>query len=105
MIPTLPNFVVIDTEGNPELREIAILDSVGKVIYHAFSKEHPENQNQRVRLKPLLKILQDFQEIAQNKLVVFHYAKHDLQVLKHSCNKVGIAWKDIQVECSCELAK
>lgn len=105
MASTQPDFVVIDTEGKPELREIAILDSQGKVIYHAFSKEHPENKNQRVRLQSLSNILRDFQEIVQDKMAIFHYAEHDLKVLKYSCNKSGIFWKDIEVECSCELAK
>lgn len=105
MATTKSDFIVIDTEGNPELREIAILDSNGKAIYHAFSKEHPDNRNQRVRLQPLSKIIQDFQEIVQNKVVICHYAEHDLKVLKHSCNKAGIIWKEIEVECSWALAQ
>lgn len=99
------DFVVIDTEGNPNLREIAILNSKGKVVYHAFSKEHPENNNQRVNLKPLSQILRDFQHLVQGRIAVFHYAKHDLQVLKYSCNKARVAWQDVQVECSWELTK
>lgn len=33
------DFVVLDTEGNPELSELAIVDSQGRVIYEAFSKK------------------------------------------------------------------
>lgn len=102
---TLPDFVVIDTEGNPELREIAILDSKGEMIYHAFSEDHPENKNQRVNIKPLSEILQHFQNLVQGKVAVFHYAEHDLKVLTHSCNKAGITWQDVPAKCSWELAK
>lgn len=105
MTSTQPDFIVIDTEGSPELREVAIVDSKGKVIYHAFPKEHPENRNQRVNLKPLSEILQDFQRLAQGKITVFHYAEHDLQVLRRSCYKARVKWQDVRVACSWELAK
>ena len=47
------DFIVADTEGNPLPRELAVLDSQGQLIYHAFVKEHPENRQVRVNLVPL----------------------------------------------------
>lgn len=99
------DFIVIDTEGKPELREIAIINSKGKLIYEAFAKEHPDNYEKILNLKPLREILFDFLEITKTKLIIFHYAKHDIQVLKNSCRKVGLPWQNLTVECSCELAK
>jgi hypothetical protein len=31
------DFIVIDTEGKNELREIAVIDSQGKLVYEAFA--------------------------------------------------------------------
>jgi uncharacterized pyridoxamine 5'-phosphate oxidase family protein len=41
------DFVAVDTEGWPELSEIAILDSRGQLIYEAFAANHPNNHNIR----------------------------------------------------------
>jgi DNA polymerase III epsilon subunit-like protein len=99
------DFIVIDTEGKKELREIAIIDSQGKLIYEAFTREHPDNYEKVLNLKPLREIVVDFLEIAKTKLIIFHYAKHDIQILKNSCSKVGLPWQNFAVKCSCELAK
>jgi DNA polymerase III epsilon subunit-like protein len=99
------DFIVIDTEGKNELREIAIIDSKGKLIYEAFAKEHHKNDERVLNLKPLREIVVDFLKFPKTKLIIFHYAKHDIQVLKNSCRKVGLPWKNLTFECSCELAK
>ena len=99
------DFIVIDTEGKNELREIAIIDSQGKLIYEAFAKEHPDNYEKVLNLKPIREIFVDFLEITKTKLIIFHYAKHDIQVLKNSCKKVSLPWENLTFECSCVLAK
>lgn len=42
------SYLVIDTEGNANLEEIALIDSSGKLIYHAYTQEysphHPHDQ-------------------------------------------------------------
>ncbi|MBD2012933.1 exonuclease [Microcoleus sp. FACHB-53] len=99
------NFIVIDTEGKNELREIAIINSQGKIVYEAFAKEHPDNYDKKFNLKPLREIIVDFLKVSQSKLVIFHNAKHDIQVLKKSFRKVELEWQIIKSQCSCELAK
>jgi|ERR671933_935125 hypothetical protein len=78
------DFIVIDTEGKNELREIAIIDSQGKLIYEAFAKEHPDNYEKVLNLKPLREIVVDFLEIAKTKLIIFH-----LRVFKKWCDFLG----------------
>lgn len=89
------DFIVIDTEGKNELWQIAIIDSQGQLVYEAFAKGHPKNDERYLNVKPLREIVRNFLTIAQNKLIIFHYAKHDLQVLKRSFIKVGLPWEKL----------
>ncbi len=66
------DFIVIDTEGKAELREIAIIDSQGQLVYEAFAKEHPKNDERVLNLKPLREIVVDFLKISKTKLIIFH---------------------------------
>jgi hypothetical protein len=59
------DFIVIDTEGKPELREVAILNSQGTLIYEAFSAAHLENHDIRHNLKPLPEIVQEIAVMSQ----------------------------------------
>ena len=100
-----PDFIVADTEGNPLLRELAVLDSQGQLVYHAFVQEHPENRNVRVNLFPLSEILERFTSLVRHKQVIFHSAKHDLDVLEYSSNRVNLHWDPPDSACTFELAK
>ncbi|HEY9768906.1 MAG TPA: exonuclease domain-containing protein [Coleofasciculaceae cyanobacterium] len=100
------DFVVIDTEGQREIREIAIINAEGKLIYEAFNCEHPNGLDRGVLSKSLKIILLDFKAIVHHKILVFHHASHDLQVLKKSFQKVNLSWQDFnQVHCTYKLAK
>ena len=99
------NFIVVDTEGRKELHEIAVIDSQGKLIYEAFATEHGEHDEVRLNRRPLEQIVADFGDIAQNKLIICHFAEHDIKVLKNSFKKVGISWKNFRFGCTFELAK
>lgn len=99
------DFIVIDTEGSPELREVAILDCQGQLIYEAFSAAHPGNHNIRLNLKPLKEIVQDIATISRCKRIVCHHANHDLEVLQYSFHKAQVPWIDFTVVCTWELAK
>ncbi|MCK5719761.1 MAG: hypothetical protein KAH84_07400 [Thiomargarita sp.] len=101
----MQDFIVIDTEGTDELTEIAIVDHQGQVIYEAFVKEDFENQIIKPKIKTLKEIIQDFIEIAQSKLVVCHYAEHDIQVLKNSFQEAEIAWISLEFDCTFEKSK
>lgn len=99
------DFVVVDTEGNPELSEIAMLDSQGHLIYEAFAAEHPANLGSQHPLKPLQQIVQDIADLARTKRVVCHYTEHDLKVLRFSFRQANVPWTNFEVACTWELAK
>lgn len=99
------NFVVLDTEGKPELSEIAIFNSQGQLIYEAFSEDHPNNSKNLPNLKSLKTLLMEFLNIVQDKKIVCHYANHDIEVIQNSFNKVGIIWTELEFECTYNLSK
>ncbi|NES17579.1 MAG: exonuclease [Symploca sp. SIO3E6] len=78
------DFIVIDTEGQELLREIAVVDYTGKQIYEAFVEGAVGNEEQYYNLKSLEQILQKFKAIAEGKKIVCHCAQHDKKVLQRS---------------------
>jgi DNA polymerase III epsilon subunit-like protein len=99
------DFVVLDTEGKPELSELAIVDSQGRLIYEAFSKNHLKNAVHSPNLKSLTTLLNEFLSIVRGKKIVCHYAQHDMEVLKSSFRKVGLSLPDLEFECTWVRAK
>lgn len=100
-----PDFIVIDTEGQPTLREIAVVDHQGKLIYEAWADNHPQNPQICPQTKPLETILQEFLELAQSKTIICHYARHDIEVLRQTFRNVGMTAPHLTFECSFELAQ
>ncbi|MEO1670270.1 MAG: exonuclease, partial [Cyanobacteria bacterium J06631_2] len=99
------DFIVIDTEGRRELREIAILNSDGELIYEAFNRDYPEYGSQ-LAYKPLKVILTEYKAIAAQKMLVFHNAAHDLAVLQKSFSQVGLSFpKQQEVYCTLKEAQ
>lgn len=99
------DFVVLDTEGKPELSELAIVDSQGRVIYEAFSKNHPNNTSNVPNLKSLTTLLTEFLTIVQGKKIVCHYAEHDVKVLQSSFRSAGLKLPNLEFECTWNQAK
>ena len=99
------DFIVVDTEGNPLLRELAVIDSQGTLIYHAFVDEHLENKTVRVNRFPLSEILTRFQSLARGQRVIFHNSQHDLEVLHYSSARVGLSWSTPASTCTVKLAQ
>jgi DNA polymerase III epsilon subunit-like protein len=99
------DFVVLDTEGKPELSELAIVDSHGRVIYEGLSREHPNNSSHLPNLKSLKILLEEFSNIVQGKKIVCHYAEHDIKVLKFSFQKAGLKFPNLKFDCTCIRAK
>jgi hypothetical protein len=73
----MKDFIVIDTEGKDYIREIAVINQQGELIYEAFAKEYFKNNEIKQNLKPLKQIILDFLQIAQDKLIICHFAQHD----------------------------
>jgi DNA polymerase III epsilon subunit-like protein len=96
------SYLVIDTEGNPNLEEIALVDSSGKLVYHAHTQEYSPDHPQ---LKPLAQIVADLRRLAQGKTLVFHHAEHDLKILKQAFDQANQEWLSNPVFCTWLAAK
>lgn len=96
------SFWVIDTEGNPDLREIAIVNSGGQLVYHGFCQEQRPDHPQP---RPLHQIVSEVTALIQGGCLVFHHADHDLAVLKRAYRQVNQIWPGNPVVCTVELAK
>lgn len=125
------NLLFIDTEGTPRLREIAILDDFGTLIYEAttcddqsthqtilgnvsslatsFSPSYlsakPSSTYQNLKGQSLEQIVTTLSELLPNKTLVFHYADHDIQVLQNTFRALGQPWPPVKVICTCQLAQ
>ncbi len=100
-----PDFIIIDTEGQPTLREIAVVNHQGELIYEAWADHHSQNPPICPQTKPLETILQEFVELAQSKTIICHYARHDIEVLRQTFRTVGMTAPHLSFECSFELAQ
>lgn len=99
------DYVVLDTEGKPELSELAVVDSQGRVIYEGFSRDHPKNSPNLPNLKSLKTLLEEFSNIVQGKKIVCHYAEHDIEVLEFSFQKAGLKFPNFEFDCTCIKAQ
>lgn len=99
------SFLVIDTEGKPLLQEIAVFDHSGKLVYEALAEEDTTQGALRLNRKPLVRVLQEFKEIANNQILIGHFAEHDRRVLLNSYRKAQISPPTITFRCTCELAR
>lgn len=99
------DFVVLDTEGKPELRELAIVDSQGRVIFEGFSSDYPNHNKNLPNLKSLKTLLTEFLSLVQGKRIVCHYAKHDIEILQSSFRRVGLVFPKLEFECTWDKAK
>lgn len=88
------NFIVLDTEGNPNLTEIAIINNNGDKIYEKFI-----NDNNRE------KTLNELFHILKNIPIVCHYAKHDKDILQRAFNLYNINVSKFKYICTFELSK
>lgn len=95
----------LDTEGKRILREIAILNYQGKVIYNAFVKGHYNNKNIKVNLKSLEIIVAEISEILMNKTIICHQSQHDRDILKNSFDKCHVPFLNQNFICTIELSK
>ena len=101
----MPDYVVVDTEGNPLLKEIAVIDSLGNLIFEAIVTNSSQPSKPGIRVQMLETVLNNFLKVIQNKILVFHYAEHDLKVLYYSFKAAGIVPPKPTVKCTWELSK
>ncbi|XDE61287.1 exonuclease domain-containing protein [Arthrospira platensis BEA 1257B] len=99
------NFIVIDTEGQPILKAMAIVDHQGNLIYEAFDERHCQNPQLIDQSKPLKTIVNEFLAIAGSQTIICHYARHDMEVLRNTFRAVGVRPPRLSFQCSFELAQ
>lgn len=99
------DFVVLDTEGNPNLTELAIVDSQGVLIYEGFCDGNSHGFQNVLNLKSLKTLLTEFLTVVEGKKIICHYAEHDIDILKHSFRQVDLPWQNLQFDCTWILAK
>jgi Cdc6-like AAA superfamily ATPase len=103
------DFVVLDTEGNPTVTELAIVDCQGVVIYEGFCDGNYHGFQNVLNLKSLKTLLTEFLTIVEDKKIICHYAEHDIEILKRSFHQVGLSWQNLQhklqFDCTWILAK
>ncbi|MGY6530206.1 MAG: exonuclease domain-containing protein [Cyanobacterium sp.] len=100
-----PNYIVVDTEGQDILREIAIIDSQGKLIYEAFVEGHYNNESQKIKCKSLIQIIDDLDHLLQGKNIICHSATHDKKILKNSFQATTIQFPICRFVCTFQLTK
>lgn len=98
------NFIVIDTEGSDTLREIAIINQDGKLIYEAFVRTRGST-TKRLNHKPLTEIVRDLQNILPNQTIICHNVHHDRAILDKSFHKCRQQLPQAQFICTLELAQ
>lgn len=98
-------FIVVDTEGRDRLREIAVLNQQGQLIYQAFVAEHPDNNAQRLYTQPLRQVLLTLIDLARHCSIVCHNAQHDRQIIQRACRSVRLRLPALQFICTWELAQ
>jgi DNA polymerase III epsilon subunit-like protein len=99
------SFLVLDTEGRDYLKEIAVFDDRGKLIYQAWVNEHPENSTQRLHTYPLKQVVSEFLEIVKSRPIVCHQAKHDRHMLQKACQQSKIRFPNLNFICTVELSQ
>lgn len=100
-----PDFIVIDTEGQKLLREVAVIDKKGLLIYEAFVDGHYNNESQKIKRKSLSQIIDDLSSLLFKKTIICHHVNHDKKVLKESFKYVKKQFPICNFICTLQLTK
>lgn len=99
------NFRVVDTEGNPVLREVAVYDDRGQLILEARVPNEQGNYFTADLVRPLPDLMRELRSVLQGHRVIAHNASHDRAVLDHSFRECGLNAPQLEWECTLELAQ
>ena len=95
----------LDTEGAEVLRELAVLDADGRLLYRAHNRAHYPEQVRNRNVKALETIMQEAQALLEPRIIVCHFAKHDAEVLRCSFRHSQQRLPPLHFICTVELAK
>lgn len=99
------DFRVIDTEGHPVLREVAVIDSHGQLLYEARTSDQEESYYAADLVRPLPDLLGDLRGLLQGHQVVAHNALHDRGVLEASFRSCALNPPHLDWICTLDLAQ
>jgi hypothetical protein len=96
---------VIDTEGAPLLREVAVFDGRGRLLFEARTPEHDGDYFAADLIRPLPQLLRELRPLIEGHPLVAHNAAHDGGILAASFESCGLTAPDLEWQCTLELAQ
>ncbi len=105
VVPSVLPYVVVDTEGRDVLKEIAVLDHRGTLLYQAWVAEHPDNDRRTTHTQPLQTVVKTFLSIVHQHAIICHNAQHDRQVIERACQQLNLRIPHLRFICTLELAQ
>lgn len=106
LIPRMvQDFRVIDTEGTPLLREVAVYDSRGLLILEARVRDQDDSYFAADLVRPLPDLLRDLRSLLQGYRLVAHNAAHDRGVIEASFRALGLNPPHLDWLCTLEMAQ
>jgi hypothetical protein len=103
--PNAEDLRVIDTEGTPILREVAVLNGHGQLLYEARTPDEQGEYYNADLARPLPELMRDLRQLLQGHPVVAHNAAHDSGVLTASYEACGLQPPALDWRCTLELAQ
>lgn len=103
--PQADDLRVIDTEGTPVLREVAVINGHGQLLYEARTPDEQGEYYAADLIRPLPELLRDLRLLLQGHPVVAHNAAHDSGVLAASYAACGLQLPALDWSCTLELAQ
>ena len=100
-----PDFLVIDTEGAPILREVAVVDSHGELLLELYTPEQADSYHSSDLVRPLPDLLKDLRNLLRGRRVVAHNAAHDSTVLSASFEACGLNPPVLDWHCTVTMAQ
>lgn len=106
LIPRMvQDFRVIDTEGTPLLREVAVYNSRGLLILEARVPDQDDSYFAADLARPLPELLRDLRSLLQGYCLVAHNAAHDRGVIEASFRANGLNPPHVDWLCTVEMAQ
>jgi hypothetical protein len=99
------DFLVIDTEGAPILREVALVDARGELRLEARTPQSDDSYHSVDLIRPLPDLLRELRALLRGHRLVAHNASHDRAVLQASYQSCGLEPPVLDWLCTKELAQ
>ena len=98
-------FCVLDTEGSPTLREVAVVNERGHVSFEARTPRDDDSYYSQDGVRPLPDLLRELGDVLRDRRIVAHKASHDRSVIEASFSSCSLNPPALQWECTWELAQ